>query len=74
MRMLLTGTICAALLSTSALAAPAAPADPYGGETAFRSLYKELVETNTTLSSAVALWRPSVWRRGSRRQASPTIS
>ena len=48
MRTLLTGTICAALLSTSALAAPA---DPYSGEAAFRSLYKELVETNTTLSS-----------------------
>ena len=51
MRSLLTGSICAALLSTSALAAPAAPADPYAGEAAFRSTYKELVETNTTLSS-----------------------
>ena len=53
MRSLLTGTICAALFSTSALAAPPpiAQADPYGGEAAFRSLYKELVETNTTLSS-----------------------
>jgi len=51
MRTLLTGTICATLLSTSAFAAPAVPADPYGGEAAFRSLYKELVETNTTLSS-----------------------
>jgi len=48
MRTLLAGPICAALLSTSALAAPA---DPYGGEAAFRSTYKELVETNTTLSS-----------------------
>lgn len=47
MRLLLTGTICTALLTTTALAAPA---DPYGGEAAFRSTYKELVETNTTLS------------------------
>ncbi|MBX9665765.1 M20/M25/M40 family metallo-hydrolase [Novosphingobium sp.] len=51
MRKLLTGAISAALLSSPALAAPAAKADPYGGEEAFRSLYKELVETNTTLSS-----------------------
>ncbi len=55
MRTLLTGTICTALLSTSALAAPAPAADPsagpFGGEAAFRSTYKELVETNTTLSS-----------------------
>jgi len=47
MRKLLTSAICAALLSTSAAAAPA---DPSAGEAAFRSLYKELVETNTTLS------------------------
>ena len=51
MRKLLTGAICAAMLSSTALAAPAAKSDPYGGEEAFRSLYKELVETNTTLSS-----------------------
>ncbi len=51
MRKLLTGVISAALISSPALAAPAAKADPYGGEDAFRSLYKELVETNTTLSS-----------------------
>ncbi|WP_298171858.1 M20/M25/M40 family metallo-hydrolase, partial [Novosphingobium sp.] len=51
MRKLLTGAISAALLTSPALAAPAAKADPYGGEEAFRSLYKELVETNTTLSS-----------------------
>lgn len=52
MRTLLTGTICAALFFASALStsALAAPADPYGGEAEFRSLYKELVETNTTLS------------------------
>ena len=53
---LLIGALCAAALSTtmlasSALAAPAAKGDPYGGEAEFRSLYKELVETNTTLSS-----------------------
>ncbi|WP_298190914.1 M20/M25/M40 family metallo-hydrolase [Novosphingobium sp.] len=51
MRKLLTGAVSAALLSSPAFAAPAAKADPYGGEEAFRSLYKELVETNTTLSS-----------------------
>ena len=56
MRKLLTGAISAAVLSTSmlssgALAAPAATGDPYGGEAEFRALYKELVETNTTLSS-----------------------
>ncbi len=39
----------AALMSGSALAAPKAPADT--GEAAFRSLYKELVETNTTGSA-----------------------
>jgi len=50
MRKLLTGAICAAMLSSTALAAPA-KSDPFGGEEAFRSLYKELVETNTTLSS-----------------------
>ncbi|MEI6640439.1 MAG: M20/M25/M40 family metallo-hydrolase [Novosphingobium sp.] len=49
MRKLLTGAVCAAVLATPALAAPAA--DPYAGEDAFRGLYKELVETNTTLSS-----------------------
>lgn len=53
---LLTGALCAAALSTTmlasgALAAPAAKGAPYGGEAEFRSLYKELVETNTTLSS-----------------------
>jgi acetylornithine deacetylase/succinyl-diaminopimelate desuccinylase-like protein len=56
MRKLLTGAICAAALTSTmmagpALAAPAAKSDPFGGEEAFRSLYKELVETNTTLSS-----------------------
>lgn len=51
MRKLFTSTICAGLLSTPALAAPSASADPFAGEPAFRSLYKELVETNTTLSS-----------------------
>jgi acetylornithine deacetylase/succinyl-diaminopimelate desuccinylase-like protein len=51
MRKLLTGVISTALLASPALAAPAAKADPFGGEEAFRSLYKELVETNTTLSS-----------------------
>jgi acetylornithine deacetylase/succinyl-diaminopimelate desuccinylase-like protein len=51
MRKLLTGAICAAVLTTPALAAPAAKSDPFGGEADFRSLYKELVETNTTLSS-----------------------
>lgn len=56
MRKLLTGAIGVAALSTtmlasSAFAAPAAKGDPYGGEAAFRELYKELVETNTTLSS-----------------------
>ncbi len=39
----------AALMSGSALAAPKASADT--GEAAFRSLYKELVETNTTGSA-----------------------
>ncbi len=47
----ITATLSATLLASSALAAPAAKSDPYGGEEAFRSLYKELVETNTTLSS-----------------------
>ncbi|MFM9935313.1 MAG: M20/M25/M40 family metallo-hydrolase [Novosphingobium sp.] len=52
MRTLLAGPICAALFSTSAMAAPPpAAAQPFGGELAFRSIYKELVETNTTLSS-----------------------
>jgi acetylornithine deacetylase/succinyl-diaminopimelate desuccinylase-like protein len=56
MRKLLTGAICAAVLTSTmmagpALAAPAARNDPNSGDEAFRSLYKELVETNTTLSS-----------------------
>ena len=32
-------------------------------QTAFRALYKELVETNTTCRSEVARWRPNEWRR-----------
>ena len=45
-------TICLPLLSALALAAPAAAQDaPRPDQLAFRSLYKELVETNTTLSS-----------------------
>lgn len=56
MRKLLTGAICAAVLTSTMMAGPAhaAPAarnDPNSGDEAFRSLYKELVETNTTLSS-----------------------
>lgn len=48
MRKLLAGALSAGLLSISAhAAAPSAT----GGEEAFRSLYQELVETNTTLSS-----------------------
>ena len=48
MRKLLGGALYAGLLCTSAhAAAPSAT----GGEEAFRGLYKELVETNTTLSS-----------------------
>ncbi|MGH6652846.1 MAG: M20/M25/M40 family metallo-hydrolase [Sphingopyxis sp.] len=45
-------TICLQLLSALALAAPAAAQDtPRPDQLAFRSLYKELVETDTTLSS-----------------------
>ncbi|MBY0393368.1 MAG: M20/M25/M40 family metallo-hydrolase [Novosphingobium sp.] len=56
MRKLLTGALAASMLTSplmvsGALAAPAAKVDPYGGEAEFRELYKELVETNTTLSS-----------------------
>lgn len=48
MRKLLVGALCAGFLSSVAhAAAPSAT----GGEAAFRGLYKELVETNTTLSS-----------------------
>src|SRR6202011_5243535 len=41
--------LAAAIVSLSALAAP--PQDTPAGERRFRELYKELVETNTTLSS-----------------------
>src|SRR3984893_17888189 len=41
--------LAAAIVSLSALAAP--PQDTPAGEQRFRELYKELVETNTTLSS-----------------------
>ena len=45
-------------------------AAPSQGEEQFRELYKELVETNTTLSSATARWPPSAWPRASRPPAS----
>ncbi|WP_034161368.1 M20/M25/M40 family metallo-hydrolase [Sphingomonas sp. ERG5] len=38
----------AALLTTSAMPAQAAPSDPRAGEPAFRALYKELVETDSS--------------------------
>lgn len=50
-RQLLSGAVGASLLSTTALAAPASGTAPGDGEAAFRATYKELVETNTTLSS-----------------------
>ena len=43
--------VCLAGASTAASAANAAPDRSGDGEAAFRELYKELVETNTTLSS-----------------------
>lgn len=47
-------------------AAPAMAADaqPRPDQLAFRDIYKELVETDTTLSAEAAPSRPSVWRRG----------
>ena len=44
------GRFAAALIGTLLLAAPAAAAER-AGEAAFRALYKELVETNTTVST-----------------------
>ena len=41
--------VAAAMFALSALAAP--PQDTAAGEQRFRALYKELVETNTTLSA-----------------------
>jgi hypothetical protein len=52
----------ATLVSFSALAAP--PQDTPAGEQRFRALYKELVETNTTLSAAIARLPPNGWPRG----------
>ncbi|QNQ07599.1 M20/M25/M40 family metallo-hydrolase [Sphingomonas alpina] len=40
--------VLAALLTTSAMPAQAAPSDPRAGEPAFRALYKELVETDSS--------------------------
>ncbi len=48
-RRILSGALCATMLSSPALAA--APAASTAGEPLFRETYKELVETNTTLSS-----------------------
>jgi acetylornithine deacetylase/succinyl-diaminopimelate desuccinylase-like protein len=47
-------TLTAVLLASAALAAPAA-AQTYPGQAEFRDLYRELVETNTTLSSGSCL-------------------
>ncbi len=47
---MISAMLSAAIWAAPALAAPGQGGDPYGGEAAFRSLYKELVETNTTLS------------------------
>ena len=44
-------TFVAAVAATLSLAAAAQAQTPKPDETAFRALYKELVETNTTLSS-----------------------
>ena len=44
-------TISAALLAATALATPALAQGPRADQLAFRDLYKELIETNTTLSS-----------------------
>ena len=38
-------------------------------QVAFRALYKELVETNTSSRRAAARWRRRGWRRTSRRRA-----
>jgi hypothetical protein len=52
-RKLFAATTAISLIACTAIAAPApAPApSPTAGEAAFRELYKELVETNTTLSA-----------------------
>ena len=44
-------TVSAALLAAGALASPALAQDPRPDQLAFRELYKELVEINTTLST-----------------------
>ena len=46
-----TVAVIAGIMMSAALAAPAVAAAPRVGEAAFRSLYKELVETNTTYSA-----------------------
>src|ERR1700687_3784246 len=42
---------CAVAAAATAAATPASPQDTAAGEQRFRALYKELVETNTTLSA-----------------------
>ena len=52
-----------ALLPGLVRAQTAAPAAPRRDQVAFRALYKELVETNTSSRPAAAPWPPSAWRR-----------